>query len=529
LAPHRSAWQPLLAYATGGPAGVMDLGGTFTFFTVRYANDQDIFDNATALRRALLARFSGREISILADGAGAILAHAVHQLHYPNHGIGRIIARGGAFHGTPLVQALHAGELAVPAELAFLALQAPGAVHLAWDGFDQNPLLSWTNSDLRSLNNRFPTNLANTYFAFTNSAIADSAALSEVDTRLQAVFGYATDGAVPQPSAHLQRYVAGAYQSRTTELGEATDVEIAAQLVPTVEGMAIVPGGSFQMGDALGDGLALETPVHEVPLSPFYMGESTVTNAEMRDVMQWALGQGKISATNTTVTNKNGTVQQLLDLDGTGSQLFLHNGTFIVVIGKNEHPCVAVTWYGAAAYANFRSEMEGRSPCFDFADWSCDFSKNGYRLPTEAQWEKAARGGLVGQRFPWGDIITHAEANYYSDETYDYDQSPTRGAHPSYGGATAPAAAFAANGYGLRQMAGNVAEWCYDRFSSSWYEKAGAVLLDPTGPDSGSNRVTRGGSADDEARKCRVAERSVFFSPNASFNLLGFRVVRPFE
>ena len=89
--------------------------------------------------------------------------------------------------------------------------------------------------------------------------------------------------------------------------------------------------------------------------------------------------------------------------------------------GQENHPVVDVSWFGAAAYANFKSEMAGLEPCFSFYDWSCDFSKNGYRLPTEAEWEKAARGGLVGKRFPRGATISHDQANSPSVEGVDYD------------------------------------------------------------------------------------------------------------
>ena len=128
-------------------------------------------------------------------------------------------------------------------------------------------------------------------------------------------------------------------------------------------------------------------------------------------------------------------------------------------------------------WCNARSEKEGLAPCYhtdvartavyrtgrvDVTNDMVNWSANGYRLPTEAEWEKAARGGLVGRRFPWGDQITHSLANYSSDSIYPYDTSPTRGYHPDYqaGGApyTSPVGNFAANGYGLYDMAGNVYE-----------------------------------------------------------------------
>ena len=195
------------------------------------------------------------------------------------------------------------------------------------------------------------------------------------------------------------------------------------------------------------------------------------------------------------------------------------------------YPCVEVTWYGAVAYCNYRTLKEGGglTPCYNLSDWSCNWSANGYRLPTEAEWEKAARGGLSGQRFPWGATISQSRANYYASTSFAYDES-SGGYHPDYddGGYpyTSPAGTFESgkNGYGLYDMAGNVWEWCNDWYGSSYYSSSPGS--DPRGPASGSYRVGRGGSWGDHASHCRVANRASF-TPGRSLYGIGFRACLP--
>jgi formylglycine-generating enzyme required for sulfatase activity len=280
--------------------------------------------------------------------------------------------------------------------------------------------------------------------------------------------------------------------------------------------MVFIPAGVFGMGDYIGDTVfpSDELPPGTVFISDFFIDRFEVTNEDMRSVMQWAFDNLKISASSTGVTNAEGNPQQLLNLaanPNTPNAITFDGSTFSVSAGRDDHPCVWVSWYGAVAYCNYLSQREGRTPCYNLSDWSCNFAANGYRLPTEAEWEKAARGGLEGARFPWGDLLSPALANYNVGGS---------------SGNSTPVGSYPANGYGLHDAAGNAFEWCWDWYSGTYYTVQPGS--DPTGPLTGTDKCSRGGSFGQDWERIRVSRRERI-GPGFSFYDAGFRVVLPSE
>ncbi|HIE28304.1 TPA: hypothetical protein EYP66_13550, partial [Candidatus Poribacteria bacterium] len=244
--------------------------------------------------------------------------------------------------------------------------------------------------------------------------------------------------------------------------------------------MVLIPAGEFQMGS--NDGGKYEQPVHTVFLDAYYIDAYEVTNAQFKKFLeanpQWRKDR---------IDRKYHSVDYLKDWNGMNYPS-----------GKADHPVVYVSWYAAAAHAQ----------------WA------GKRLPTEAEWEKAARGGLVGKKYPWGDSISHDDANYKGTGGKDKWEG------------TSPVGSFAPNGYGLYDMAGNVWEWCADEYDGSYYSNS--PQNNPKGPgisitfknDDFTNvktrRVLRGGCWDFNTYVLRCANR-LNFDPTFTHNSIGFR------
>ncbi|MBA7667080.1 Hercynine oxygenase [subsurface metagenome] len=300
--------------------------------------------------------------------------------------------------------------------------------------------------------------------------------------------------------------------------------------------MVYIPDGEFEMGDHFDEGDSDELPLHAALLDSFFMGKFEITNQQYCDYLNSAYpAQIKVDGGVVYASSDDPCDYPYCDTHGydADSQIDYNDvsGTFSVREkggrDMSNDPMVEVSWYGAAAYCNWRSSEEGYESCYNLSTWDCNFSKHGYRLATEAEWEYAARGGEHSPyyRFPWGDTISHSQGNYHADPcSYSYDVSPTEGYHPDYNDVmpyTAPVGSFSANGYGLYDMTGNVGEWCNDWCDGNYYNVS--LYDNPTGPASGTYRLLRGGGWSGLALGCRVAYR---YSGVPSIRLgLGFRIV----
>ena len=305
--------------------------------------------------------------------------------------------------------------------------------------------------------------------------------------------------------------------------------------LPDLDEMAFINGGEFQMGDSFTEGDPDEQPIHAVMIDAFYIGKHEITYDQYIDFLNSKLNSGTIYVANDKVYGSdNDQIYCDLSPGSPSTQIVYISNVFSVQTkdGRDmtNNPVVMVSWCGAAAYCNWRSEQARYHTCYDLLTWACDFTRKGYRLPTEAEWEYAARGGADDRRFPWADpnTISHYQANYKSDpNTISYDVSDTSGYHPNWSDGvepyTSPVGSFAANGYGLHDMAGNVYEWCNDWYNTSYYDTS--PYNNPTGPASSplNARSLRGGSWYLYASYSRTANRYAGLPVYRRFDY-GFRI-----
>ncbi len=237
----------------------------------------------------------------------------------------------------------------------------------------------------------------------------------------------------------------------------------------TQQNMVLVEGGTFQMGSSTGD-LFGRKPAHTAAVSSFYMGKYEVTQAEWRAVM------------------------------GNNPALW---------IGLRS-PVESITWYDAVKYCNKRSRMEGLTPCYSGSgqDIVCDFEADGYRLPSETEWEYAAKGGVLSRNYKYSGSNNPDEVAWYQKNT---------GFSAEAVGLKKP------NELGIYDMTGNVWEWCWDWCDEGYYKHS--PRSNPRGPASGVRRAVRGGAVTVDAGTITNVFR-LAWKPHHAYRFIGFRVVR---
>jgi len=255
----------------------------------------------------------------------------------------------------------------------------------------------------------------------------------------------------------------------------------------------LVPAGSFRMGDNFGDGLPRERPVHVVELDAFYIAKFEMTNGEWKkfrddpgydDVKFWP--GGRVVPKDQISYWRNGQN---------------HGGG---TANSDDYPLLGVNWDSATAYCNWLSAKTGKK----------------YRLPTEAEWEKAARGADQ-RKYPWGNEIDHSYANFVGASSFDtgqlvgYYDGSKHGELQTHNGASP---------YGAMDMAGNVMEWCQDWYSRDYYSVS--PKKNPKGPETGAYKVLRGGTFFEEAFDLRTYARESAWPSLAEHRMIGFRAAR---
>jgi formylglycine-generating enzyme required for sulfatase activity len=349
-------------------------------------------------------------------------------------------------------------------------------------------------------------------------------------------------------------------------------------VIPFTAQYVRIPGGNFLMGDQFGyidiKHYTDEVPVHNVYISPLYMDTTLVTCREYCDYLNAALAQGLIMVSNNVAYAVGGTNEYFYTHDASSSsRIQYQNGAFVVLDSRDLHPVTSVRWFGAIAYCNWLSQTNGFNACYNLTNGDADFSQNGWRLPTEAEWEYAAHGGQTNPyvMFPWG-MNTNADGSYANWENSG-DPFETTNDYPCttpvafYNGALRYATNYnwpgsqttyqtsdGSNPYGLYDMGGNVWEWCNDWYMNNYYAYCtnNNVVTNPPGPalailttndyfNGSPYRCLRGGTwwngnsaSDFDYGHARVSNRDPSYflgggppgDPYGQWSQTGFRVMR---
>lgn len=297
------------------------------------------------------------------------------------------------------------------------------------------------------------------------------------------------------------------------------------------------PMGRRKDGDDLNFGSTAELPQHAVTLTPFSVGKYEVTNAEYAEVLNWAKKKGYLrDSQGESYTGGDAfTFGKRLIRVVSGSPTVTYKGgefgSFMTNAREDhsmrDHPVVQVTWFGAVAFCNWFSEMAGLTPCYDLNDYSLLVPfRDGYRLPTEAEWEWAAAWDAT-MLTHWiysyqNDTIGSPALNYQQTNELELTTRPFTTPVGYYDGIHKNTA-HSMSAVGCYDMSGNVIEWCNDWYDPKYYGIG--AQTNPTGPRSGTLRVHRGGAWNNLPIDCRSASRGASPPDDASV-YIGFRVVR---
>ncbi len=273
--------------------------------------------------------------------------------------------------------------------------------------------------------------------------------------------------------------------------------------------LVAVPGGNFNMGSYNGD--YDEMPVVQVYITrDFYMGKYEVTNRQYADILTYALSQGELTGdyqNNITVRNLKGVSQELIDIDDSDCEISYNGTVFVPDNGKENRPAVEMTWWGAAFFCNMLSRQLNVNELYELDTWKCNFENTGFRLPTEAEWEYAAKYNSE-RSYPWGDSAPNlTKCNHANNFLHTTD-----------------AGSFSPQGdsqLGICDMAGNAWEWCNDWYN--YYPTTYPMLTDPTGYDAGYLKVLRGGNIHSSDYNIRTTYRNCYSMGSGVFH--GARVV----
>jgi formylglycine-generating enzyme required for sulfatase activity len=333
----------------------------------------------------------------------------------------------------------------------------------------------------------------------------------------------------------------------------------------------LIPAGTFSMGDHIGfvdpKHTSDELPLHNVKIDSFYMAKTHITNQQYLTYLNSALYNGQITVKNNIVYGVGvDSIYCYTNQYASYYSISFDGKVFSMADFRANHPVVGTRWYGCIAFCNWLSIQNGLTECYNLKTGVCDFTKNGYRLPTEAEWEYAGRGGQITSyyNYPWGNNTDGNKtwANwpgtgdpYESNDTNLYPFSTPVGFYDGTlkqktdynwpGNATSYQTANSTNGYGLVDMAGNVWQFINDWYSASYYATSSAN--NPKGPDTGSPmpdgkqyKGMRGGcwyngdivNGIDDGHS-RVSNRNPSYfrgpqDPNHPWYHIGFRVARNF-